>query len=208
MGTHGSAYAQPASGEAKQKQAEEHRQEETETSRVRSFKTRAAATEEHGADQSAPQSSPQTATAGLAPQLETPPAAPPTPAGMLGFKHVWGASAPANPIQLPSGLASVSIASRGHLLLAIDKAGALFLSEDRGVTWERITKQWTGRAVEVHQHVAANDAMQTAPAAQNGTTGNSSAGTGAASPSPVSFELSNDKNQKWVSTDGRTWTPE
>lgn len=57
MGTHGSAYAQPASGEAKQKQAEEHRQEETETSRVRSFKTRAAATEEHGADQSAPQSS-------------------------------------------------------------------------------------------------------------------------------------------------------
>jgi hypothetical protein len=127
---------------------------------------------------------------------------------MLGLKHVRNVPTPAKPMQLPSGLESVSIASRGHFLLAIDKAGALFLSEDRGVTWERITTQWTGRAVEVHRHVAANDAMQTAPAAQNGATGNSSADTGAASPPPVLFELSNDKNQTWVSTDGRTWTPE
>ncbi len=207
MGTHGSAYAQPASGEAQQKQTEEHRQEETETSRMRTFKARAATTREHGTDQSAPQSSPQTTTAGLAPPPETQPAAPAEPAPMLGFKHVWGASAPANPIQLPSGLASVSIASRGHLLLAIDKAGALFLSEDRGVTWERITKQWTGRAIEVHRQVTANNATLAAPAAQNGTTGGSSADTGAASSPPVSFELSNDKNQTWVSTDGRTWTP-
>ena len=139
----------------------------------------------------APQSSTQTVTVTASPQLETQPAAPPEPAPMLGFKHVRGAVTPANPMQLPSGLASVSIASRGHFLLAIDKAGALFLSEDRGVTWERITKQWTGRAVEVHRHVAANDAMQTAPAAQNGTTGNSSAGTGAASPPPyhLNFQM-------------------
>ncbi len=211
MGIHGSAYSQPAAwarGEAKQKQAEKHRQAEVDTSRMRSFKAKAATTavtrqrtSPHRSDAT------QTVTAGNAPQQATQPTAPPEPAPMLGLKHVRDVSGPSNPIQLPSGLASVSIASRGHFLLAIDKAGALFLSEDRGVTWERITTQWTGRAVEVHRQVAANDAMQTAPAAQNGTTGDSSAGAGAASPPPVLFELSNDKNQTWMSTDGRTWTP-
>ncbi len=206
MGIHGSAYSQPASGtgEGKQEQAEEHRQAEVDASRMRSFKARAAATGERGTDQSAPQSPTQTVTGGGAPQLETQPAA---PAPMLGFKHVWDVSTLTNAIQLPSGLASVSIASRGHLLLAIDKAGALFLSEDRGVTWERIATQWTGRAVEVHRRAAVSGAMQTAPAAQNETTGNSSPDAGAASPPLVSFELSNDENQMWVSTDGRTWTP-
>jgi len=209
MGIHGSAYSQPASGawEAKQKQAEEHRQAEVETSRMRSFKAKAATTGEHGTDQSAPQPPPQAVTAGAAPQLETQAAAPPEPLPMLGFKHMSNVSGPATPIQLPSGLTSVSIASRGHFLLAVDKAGALFLSEDRGVTWERVTTQWTGRAVEVHRQVAANDAMQTAPATQNGPMGNPSANAGLAPSPAVFFELSNDKNQTWVSTDGRTWTP-
>ncbi len=209
MGIHGSAYSQPAQGawEAKQKQSEKHRQSEVDTSRMRSFKAKAATTGGPGTDQSAPQPHTQSVSAGNAPQQATQPTAPPEPAPMLGLKHVGDVSGPSNPIQLPSGLASVSIASRGHFLLVIDKAGTLFLSEDRGVTWERITTQWTGRAVEVHRQVAANDAMQTAPAAQNGTTGNSSAGAGAASPPPVLFELSNDDNQTWMSTDGRTWTP-
>jgi hypothetical protein len=210
MGIHGSAYSQPAEGawEAKQKQSEEHRQSEVDTSRMRSFKAKAATTGGPSTDQPAPQPHTQSVTAGTAPQLETQPTAPPMPAPMLGFKHVWDVSGPSNPILLPSGLASVSIASRGHFLLAIDKAGTLFLSEDRGVAWERITTQWTGRAVEVHRQVAANGAMQTAPAAQSKTTGNSPAGAGATSPPPELFELSNDKNQTWVSTDGRTWTPE
>ena len=210
MGVHGSAYSQPAQGawEAKQKQSEEHRQAEVDRSRMRSFKAKAATTGEHGTDQAAPPSQSQSVTVTAAPQPEMQPTPLAAPAPMLGFKHMSDVSGPSNPIQLPSGLASVSIASRGHFLLAIDKAGALFLSEDRGVTWERITTQWTGRAVEVHRQVAANGAMQTAPAAQDGTTGNSSADEGTASPPPVSFELSNDKNQTWVSTDGRTWTPE
>jgi hypothetical protein len=208
-GLHGSAYSQPASGtgEAEQKQAEEHRQEETETSRMRSFKAKAAPFAGHGANGAPPAGATETVTVTAAPAVEAQPAAPAEPAPMLGFKRVWDVSGLANPIQLPSGLASVSIASRGRLLLAIDKAGALFLSEDRSVTWERITTQWTGRAVEVHRQVAANGGMPTAPAAQNGTTGNSSPDAGAAPPPPVSFELSNDENQTWVSTDGRTWTP-
>ena len=207
MGIHGSAYSQPASGAwgAKQKQAEEHRQAEVDTSRMRNFKAKSAPFAVHGANAAPPAGATQTVTVTAAPQLETQPAEEPAP--MLGIKSSSTATTPAQPMPLPSGLAAVSIASRGHLLLAIDKAGALFLSEDRGVTWERITTQWTGRAVEVHRQVAANGAMQTAPAAQSGTTGNSSADAGAASPPPVSFELSNDNNETWVSTDGRTWTP-
>ena len=175
---------------------------------MRSFKAKSATTGVHGGNAAPPVGATQTVTVTASPQLETQPATLPEPAPMLDLKHVRNVPTPAKPMQLPSGLASVSIASRGHFLLAIDKAGALFLSEDRGVTWERITAQWTGRAVAVRRQVAANDATQTAPAAQNGTTGNSSAGSGAASPPPVLFELSNDKNQMWVSTDGRTWTPE
>jgi hypothetical protein len=210
MGNHNSSYSRPGSSapEVQQEQAEEHRQAEVETSRMRSFKAKAATSGVHGTNAAPPGGATETVTVAAPPQLETQPAALAEPAPMLGLKHVRNVPTPAKPMQLPSGLESVSIASRGHFLLAIDKAGTLFLSEDRGVTWERITTQWTGRAVEVHRHVAANDATQTAPAAQNGTTGNSSAGSGAASPSPITFELSNDKNQMWVSTDGRTWTPE
>ena len=210
MGNHSSSYSQPGSSapEARQEQAEEHRQAAVDTSRMRGVKAKSATSGVHGANAVPPGGATETVTVTAPPELETQPAALPEPAPMLGLKHVRNAPTPAEPMQLPSGLASVSIASRGHFMLAIDKAGALFLSEDRGVTWERITTQWTGRAVAVHRHVAANDAMQTAPAAQNGTTGDSSAGSGAASPPPVLFELSNDKNQTWVSTDGRTWTPE
>jgi hypothetical protein len=199
--------SRPASGagEAQQKQAEERSQEETETSRVRSFKAKAATAGVHGAITAPPTGATETATA--APPVEKPPAAPAEPAPMLGFKRMWDVPTLTSRIQLPSGHASVSAASRGNLLLAIDKAGTLFLSEDRGVRWERIATQWTGRAVEVHRQVAASGGMPTAPSAQNGTTGGSPSDAGAASQPTVLFELSNDENQTWVSTDGRTWTP-
>ena len=209
MGNHSSSYSRPGSSapEAQQEQAEEHRKAEGDTSRMRSFKAKAVPFATHGANAAPPGGATETVTVTAPPQLETQPAALPEPAPMLGLKHARNVPTPAKPMQLPSGLTSVSIASRGQFLLAIDKAGALFLSEDRGVTWERITTQWTGRAVEVHRQVAAKEATPAAPAAQNGTTGKSSAGAGAASPPPVLFELSNDENQTWVSTDGRTWTP-
>jgi hypothetical protein len=199
--------AQQASdaSEAKQKQAEEQSQEETETSRTRSFKAKAAPSATRGAT---PAGATETVTVTAAPPLETQPPAPKEPAPMMGLKRVWGISALANTIQLPGGRESVSIASGDHLLLAIDKAGALFLSEDRGVTWERISRQWTGRAIAVRRQSRDQDAQQAAPAAQNGTTGGSSPDAGAASPPSLSFELLNDKNETWVSTDGRTWTPE
>jgi hypothetical protein len=172
---------------------------------MRKFKAKAAPFAVHGANAAPPAGATETATA--APQLETQPAATAEPAPMLGIKSSWDVTTPAKPIQLPSGLAAVSIASRGHFLLAIDKAGTLFLSVDRGVTWERITTQWTGRAVAVRRQARDHGAPQAAPTAQNGTTGGSSADAGLAPSLIEFFELSNDKNQTWVSTDGRTWTP-
>ena len=185
------AYSQPEaeSYEARQEQAEhkqveQQHQAEVDTSRMRSFKQKAAPAVVHGANAAPPADATQTVTVAAAP-------AEPTSAG---------------PTQLPSGLAAVSIASRGHFLLAIDKAGALFLSEDRGATWEHIATQWTGRAVAVRQRAQLHGALFVAPAVQNGPTGGSSPNAGPA-PSPTAFfELSNDENQMWVSTDGRTWT--
>ena len=55
-------------------------------------------------------------------------------------------------INLPSGLPAVSTAAAGRRMLAIDKAGALFLSEDAGNAWQRVLQQWTGHAVAVRRH--------------------------------------------------------
>ena len=202
------AFAQPASGawEEKQQQAEQQRQAEADTPRMRAFKSKAAPAAVHEANAAPPVGATQTVTVTAAPPLETQPAAAPAPTS--GTKSPRDVTTPPKPMPLPSGLAAVSFASGGHFLLAIDKAGALFLSEDRGATWERITTQWTGLAVAVRQQRQFHGALFTAPAARNGTTGGSSPDTGAAPPPTVSFELSNDKNQTWVSTDGRNWTPE
>jgi hypothetical protein len=202
------AESQPAEGtwEAKHGQAEQQRQSETDTSRMRNFKAKAAPFAVHGAVP--PAVSTETVTVNAAPPLQTQSAATAEPAPMLGIKSSRDVTTPAEPIQLPSGLASVSIASGGHFLLAIDKAGAVFLSEDRGVTWERITRQWTGRAVEVRRQARDHGSPQAAPSAQNPAAGGLSPDAGAAPPPLVPFELSNDKNETWVSTDGRTWTPE
>jgi len=193
--------------QAQEQQSQQHHQAEVETSRMRSYKARQAPGEAQGGNAAPPASTTQTVSVSAAPQIETQPATSSAPAPMLGLKRTWNAATLSKPIQLPSGLAPVSITSGEHLLLALDKAGALFLSDDRGVTWEPITAQWTGRAVAVHRQAAPNSAGETAPAtAQNGTAGAAPTAKGPAQPA-VSFELSNDKNQMWVSTDGRTWTP-
>jgi Putative zinc-finger len=108
-------------------------------------------------------------------------------------------------IHLPGGLDAVSIASAGHRELAIDRAGTLFISDDAGGLWERVTPQWTGRAIMVRRHFDSSDAPQSAPAAQAETSGNSSADSGLAPSHTGFFELFNDKDQMWLSTDGRTW---
>jgi hypothetical protein len=104
-------------------------------------------------------------------------------------------------IHLPSGLAAVSMAEARHRSLAIDEAGTLFLSVDAGNHWETVTQQWTGRAVVVRTET--KNSASAAPADQ--APANSSSDAGAA-PLPASFfEILNDKNQAWLSTDGEIW---
>jgi hypothetical protein len=108
-------------------------------------------------------------------------------------------------IHLPSGLPAVSEASAGHLMLAIDQAGALFLSDDSGSTWEPVTQQWTGRAVAVRRQATGSGNAATAPAAEAETAGNT-AGTGTAPGPAAIFEILNDQSQVWASADGKVWT--
>ncbi len=86
---------------------------------------------------------------------------------------------------LPSGLTVLSTVSAQNHTLAIDQAGALFLSEDLGSHWEAVARQWAGRAVEVRLQPYLNgNTAAVAPAA------------GATVPPPVSaaiFELVNDQ---------------
>jgi hypothetical protein len=89
-----------------------------------------------------------------------------------------------NPPRLPSGLTAVSSAIAQHLVLEIDQAGTLFLSNDSGMHWEQVAQQWTGRAVEVR--------------AKTGLRDNAAPATG--------FELKNDAGSTWASADGKTWT--
>ena len=110
---------------------------------------------------------------------------------------------------LPSGLAAIAAASASHHLLAIDSAGALFLSEDAGAVWEPVSAQWTGRAVQVL-------APQAAPAQMNGmavtgkTAADASSQPAPAPPAPSTpsaplFEIVTDQGVHWTSSDGRVW---
>jgi len=95
----------------------------------------------------------------------------------------------AKTITLPSRLAALSVASDGARSIALDAAGAMFLSEDAGKHWQPIHTQWTGRPLLVRTLPAVTQAA----AMQNSQS--------------ILFELVNDKQQTWISYDGKTWTP-
>ena len=206
MGVHGSAYSQPAAAawEAKQKPAEEQSQAGVDTPRRRLAVAKAAPGT--GSAPSANQPASQADTAAAVPSTLTATLLPATPAVSAGLPSQRRGFLAIDRMHLPSGLAIVSSAKSGSIVLAIDKAGTLFLSQDHGNTWERIDTQWTGRAVAVTEQISVDGALQSAPAAQTGTAPKTSANPGPAPPSPATFELFNDKNQAWVSTDGRIWT--
>jgi hypothetical protein len=89
------------------------------------------------------------------------------------------ASRDANLPKLPSGLAAVSTATARQRTLAIDLAGALFLSEDAGKHWEPVARQWTGHAITVRVQTGVSGAV---------------------------FQLTNISGSTWVSADGKIWT--
>lgn len=127
---------------------------------------------------------------------------------LASFSSAFGLSSSAGlagtPIHLPSGLALASIASSGHLLLAVDKAGALFLTQDSAITWRQVAPQWSGRAVLVRTRNLA-DRREITPSAAASESEPASESP-APSASSVVFEVVNEKNQVWQSDDGLVWT--
>jgi hypothetical protein len=86
---------------------------------------------------------------------------------------------------LPNGTSAISVASAQGRTVAIDASGSVFLSEAPGRQWMPVATQWTGRAIVVR-------ALQ--PSSQAGTT-----------PQLALFELVNNGNETWMSSDGMTW---
>jgi hypothetical protein len=118
-----------------------------------------------------------------------PPPAPPSGGavhGVLTPRALYKLRTP----ELPSGLAPVSTVTEEHEMLAVDTEGGVFLSNDAGVHWESIGRQWNGRAVAVRFAEGLNRKIDT----------NSGAGM-----PQTRFELVNDVGQVWISMDGRVW---
>ena len=89
---------------------------------------------------------------------------------------------------LPNGTNALSAATAQGRTVAIDSAGAMYLSETPGGQWMPVATQWTGRAVLVRARPTATQA--------------------GISPQPAIFELVTDKIETWVSPDGKTWHAE
>ena len=110
---------------------------------------------------------------------------------------------------LPNGLTAISTAAAQHRLLAIDSAGALFLSNDFGKSWEPIAQQWTSKALQVRVNKSLSS--RPAPSAPNQTSApQAESGVSrphfALPPTPSAvFEIVTDDGSIWTSPDGKTW---
>jgi hypothetical protein len=94
-----------------------------------------------------------------------------------------------------------------HFILSLDQAGTLFLSEDAGRNWKSVAPQWNGRAIQVRIQQAQNsvDGAYDEPAAGGAADKLKDSAAHAPALSTTVFEIVNDNNQIWVSTDGKNW---
>ncbi len=138
-------------------------------------------------------------------QLETQPAPASSAGSLMGLRAgAFSAARAANLVQLPSGLPAISMTHVGPRMLAIDKSGALFLSEDSGGTWDEVKRQWTRRATVVRRR-GEEEENREAAASDSSEASQDTSGSGAVSHSDAVFELVNDYGQVWLSTDGKVW---
>jgi hypothetical protein len=128
---------------------------------------------------------------------------------------------------LPSNLPTASTTAAANRTLAIDTAGALFLSTDSGHHWTSIHAQWPGRAVAVALanqpapkaaagYARAKEQRQVSPDSNASATIITGAAMAAAPPPPAvnaaptlvippAFQLTTDNGTVWQSSDGQIW---
>jgi hypothetical protein len=94
--------------------------------------------------------------------------------GARGNAHAITGASPV--YTLPDKSTPVSMATKDKLVVAVDSAGALLVSENAGKNWTRVKATWKGKVVRVA--VSAN----------------------------AMFELTTDPASTWVSADGRNWS--
>lgn len=85
-------------------------------------------------------------------------------------------------VGLPSRLAIASRLAVGPRVVVADSAGTVFLSIDRGLHWDPVQPAWTGTVLRIE-----------------------AARTGSDAPTSV-FALLTSAGERWLSSDGRTWT--
>jgi hypothetical protein len=109
-------------------------------------------------------------------------------------------------VMLPSGLGIVSAATARNRMLAVDQAGALFLSEDSGKHWDSVARQWVGRVVAVRLQQALNG-NATEAGSEGAQQESGVVADVAITPIPPAavFEIVNEKDLIWTSTDGKNW---
>jgi len=105
---------------------------------------------------------------------------------------------------LPSKLPTRSVVSNARLTLVLDTAGALFRSDDGGVTWHSVAAQWQGHALTVRL-ASPRSATQQAAAKNTANAAEARQQTQMLAPPAAAFELTTDSGAVYSSSDGQTW---
>jgi len=113
--------------------------------------------------------------------------------------------------KLPSKNPIVSQLNAGSRTLALDTAGALFLTTDNGKHWHAVTPQWAGKAVQLsfapspaRLYLNQPQSQTQIPSQSNGAPQQQTQQTLIPT---AGFQLSTDTGAVWISTDGLTWHP-
>lgn len=136
---------------------------------------------------------------GAAPLIQTESAILSTDSFSVNAALAKGTKAP-----LPSRKPAASTISNGQETLAVDTEGDLFLSKDPSIAWQRVTQQWTGKAVKVSL-AEPSSTMQADSNASFGASSSLKVTEPKTTTKKAIFELTTDTGTTWSSPDGLIW---